>query len=140
MTRRSRKDLAAELAIIAALDRQGCVARWREVFGMDPPRYLSAGFIAKALAYELQCRVQGGLPPKVKKALKSAAGGKGDAAPVTLSPGTHLVREWNGRTWRVEVRDDGLHCNGRRYRSLSAIAREITGARWSGPRFFGVAG
>ncbi|MEX1147719.1 MAG: DUF2924 domain-containing protein [Sphingomonadales bacterium] len=137
MTRRPRKDLA-DLAALAALDRAGCVARWREVFGMDPPRYLSSVFIAKALAYELQCRMQGGLSPKVRRTLKAMASAKGEAAPVNLSPGTHLVQEWNGRTWRVEVQDDGFHCNGRCYRSLSAIAREITGARWSGPRFFGV--
>ena len=140
MTRRDEKDLSADLAALAALDRSGCVARWREAFGMDPPRYLSTVFMARALAYEMQCRVQGGLPSKVKKVLKAAIGGKVGNGPAYLSPGTHLVREWNGRAWRVEMRDDGFHCNGRRYRSLSAIAREITGARWSGPRFFRVAG
>jgi hypothetical protein len=55
-----------------------------------------------------------------------------------LRPGTHLVREWNGRTYQIEVLDDGFQMDGKRYRSLSAIARKITGAHWSGPRFFGL--
>ncbi len=55
-----------------------------------------------------------------------------------LAPGTQLVREWNGRTWQVEVVRDGFVCKGKRYRSLSAIAKMITDAHWSGPRFFGL--
>ena len=58
--------------------------------------------------------------------------------PSRLQPGTRLVREWNGRTHVVEVVDKGFIWEGDRHRSLSAIARAITGARWSGPRFFGV--
>ncbi len=58
--------------------------------------------------------------------------------PPALSPGVQLVREWNGRTWHVEVLEDGFTCKGKTYRSLSAIARMITGTRWSGPRFFGL--
>lgn len=53
-------------------------------------------------------------------------------------PGTRLVREWNGRNHTVEVLEQGFLCDGQRYRSLSAVARAITGARWSGPRFFGL--
>ncbi len=59
---------------------------------------------------------------------------------MTLHPGTRLIREWNGVTHRVEVEEQGLLWRGTRYSSLSAVARAITGARWSGPRFFGVAG
>lgn len=55
-----------------------------------------------------------------------------------LRPGTHLVREWNGRTYQVDVVEYGYRLDGKEYRSLSAIARKITGAHWSGPRFFGV--
>ena len=58
--------------------------------------------------------------------------------PLILSPGVQLVREWNGRTWQVEVLEEGFACKGKTYRSLSAIARMITGTRWSGPRFFGL--
>ena len=56
----------------------------------------------------------------------------------SLRPGMRLMREWNGRTQVVDVRENGLLWNGKSYSSLSAIAREITGARWSGPRFFGL--
>lgn len=56
----------------------------------------------------------------------------------TLSAGHHLVREWNGRTYQVEVLDKGFRMDGKTHRSLSAIARKITGAEWSGPRFFGL--
>ncbi len=55
-----------------------------------------------------------------------------------LSEGTHLVREWNGRTYQVEVTKSGYVMDGKTYRSLTAIARRITGANWSGPRFFGL--
>ncbi|MCK0096696.1 DUF2924 domain-containing protein [Yoonia sp. F2084L] len=55
-----------------------------------------------------------------------------------LTPGTQLVREWNGRIYRVLVTDDGFEMDGQTYRSLSAIAKRITGAGWSGPRFFGL--
>ncbi|WRH77253.1 MAG: DUF2924 domain-containing protein [Sphingobium sp.] len=59
---------------------------------------------------------------------------------VTLATGTRLVREWNGRTISVDVVGDGFVWNDVRYRSLSEIARTVTGTRWSGPRFFGIAG
>ena len=55
-----------------------------------------------------------------------------------VSPGAHLVREWNGRTYQVEVVESGYVMDGKTWRSLSAIAKHITGAHWSGPRFFGV--
>ncbi|WP_340160752.1 DUF2924 domain-containing protein [uncultured Hoeflea sp.] len=101
-----------------------------------------------ALAYEAQIKAHGGHSSVVRKALKAAlktaqrsseAGGRSKAAlQSTLRPGTHLVREWSGRTYQIEVLDDGFQMDGKRYRSLSAIARKITGAHWSGPRFFGL--
>ena len=60
------------------------------------------------------------------------------APPISLKPGTRLVREWRGVTHTVLVHADGFEWNGKRYRSLTVIAREITGAHWSGPRFFGL--
>ena len=62
---------------------------------------------------------------------------RGGAAPA-LAPGSRLIREWRGRTHTVDVLDSGFRCDGKQYRSLSEIARAITGARWSGPRFFGL--
>ena len=100
------------------------------------------------LAYEAQVEAHGDHAPFVRKRLrdvlnanrkrgKGAGGGKPPAAAL-LAPGTHLVREWNARTYQVAVEEDGFRMDGRHYRSLSAIARKITGAHWSGLRFFGV--
>ena len=122
------------------LDRAGCLDLWKTWFGCEAPRYLSAVFMRKALAHEDQCRVLGGLSAADVRALRSIAGGKRSVvrgAPV-LSAGAHLVREWNGRTYQVEVTKSGYLMDGKSYRSLTAIARRITGANWSGPRFFGL--
>jgi hypothetical protein len=58
--------------------------------------------------------------------------------PISLKPGTRLVREWRGATHSVLIHADGVEWNGKRYSSLTIVAREITGAHWSGPRFFGL--
>jgi hypothetical protein len=132
--------IAQELARLAVLDRAGCLDLWKTLFDCEAPRYLSAVFMRKALAHEAQCRMLGGLAAADICALRSIAGGKRSAvrsAPV-LSAGTHLVREWNGRTYQVEVSRSGYVMDGKSFTSLTAIARRITGANWSGPRFFGL--
>ncbi len=128
------------LANIEGLDRAGCIAEWENVIGEDVPKHLSVSFMRKALAYEHQCKQYGGLSSSAKRALSAVASGKPieDATRPSTKPGTHLVREWNGRTYQVEVLSDGFLLDGRKYRSLSAIAKRITGAHWSGPRFFGL--
>ncbi len=122
------------------LGREGLKAAWEEAFGSPPPPYLSVGFMRKALAYDRQCRAQGGLPASLRKRLAAVARGdaRGAAAAPAVGAGAHLVREWNGRTYRVEVLADGYRMDGRSYCSLSAVARRITGTAWSGPRFFGL--
>jgi hypothetical protein len=91
----------------------------------------------KAIAYEIQAKAFGGLPVRTKRALKAAVKADGKPAPPPLpGRGTRLVREWHGRLHEVEVLDDSYLYRGERHRSLSAIARAITGTRWSGPRFF----
>ena len=78
----------------------------------------------------------GGLSVKTEKRLNKIASGK---IPLSQAkPGSHLVREWNGRTYQVEVVEGAYVMDGKTWRSLSAIARHITGAHWSGPRFFGI--
>ena len=132
--------VAQEQARLAVLDRAGCLDLWKTWFGCEAPRYLSAVFMRKALAHEVQCRLLGGLPAADIRALRSVASGKRSvvrSAPV-LSAGVHLVREWNGRTYQVEVTKSGYVMDGKSYRSLTAIAKRITGANWSGPRFFGL--
>lgn len=122
------------------VDRPALLKLWRQIFGTEAPRNASAGFLTRALGHTLQLREAGDVPPRVLMALRAIAAGKvppaGSAA--ALRPGVCLMREWNGRTYRVEVVADGFRLDGRTYRSLPAIARHITGAQWSGPRFFGI--
>lgn len=135
-------------AAFDTLTREACIDQWRRTIGGQPLKYVSVQFMRSALAYEAQVKAHGGHSTAVRKALKAASkqdqkpGGKaGKGTPPSqsvLRPGTHLVREWNGRTYQVEVLDGGFQLDGKRYRSLSAIARKITGAHWSGPRFFGL--
>jgi len=137
----SRKaDLPDDLREIALLGRPGCVVRWKTVFGSAPPPYLSVRFMPRVLIHDLQCRVLGGYSGKATRALKSfVTGGAGNTCETgEANPGSVLLREWNGRTYRVEVMAEGYVLGGRTYRSLSGVARQITGANWSGPRFFGL--
>ncbi|SDL83713.1 DUF2924 domain-containing protein [Aliiruegeria lutimaris] len=133
-------DLPELIREIEAFDRAGCLVRWEASFGGPPPKYLSIRFLQRVLIHDLQCRVLGWYSVPVRRVLKSAmpnGAGQGKASPAP-SPGAHLVREWNGRTYRVEVTASGYVLDGQSYRSLSAVARRITGANWSGPRFFGL--
>ena len=114
---------------------------WEEAFGSPPPPYLSVAFMRRAVAYEGQCRRHGGLPPATQRVLNQIAEGKSvaDSTRRIARHGAHFVREWNGRTYQVEVLKDGFRMDGRIWPSLSAIAKHITGTTWSGPRFFGLA-
>jgi len=114
------------------------VAAWSEVFGTPVPKRLSRPFLRRFLAFEVQARQHGGLPKGFAEKLCKATSGNGHARSPALKPGGRLIREWNGMTHVVDVLDEGFLWNGQRYASLSAIARAITGARWSGPRFFGL--
>ena len=136
MTALQNKELSIRISQIEALDRAACLERWREAFGRPPPKYLSPQFMKQVLIWETQNRALGGVSVKTTRRLKQIAAGK--TLPSTAKPGSHLVREWNGRTYQVEVVEGGYVMDGKTWRSLSAIAKHITGAHWSGPRFFGV--
>lgn len=125
---------------LAELDRQQLIARWQAIIGGAPPPHLSMPLMRHVLAFEMQAKTQGDLSRSLRKKIEQCAGDereppRGKPAP-GLKPGARLVREWNGVAHRVDVTTDGYVWNGVTYRSLSAIARAITGARWSGPRFF----
>ena len=94
----------------------------------------------KAICYEEQCKALGGLSASTRRALRQIAKGEAISAatPTKLSTGAHLVREWNGRTYQVQVVEGGFELDGKTWKSLLAIAKHITGATWSGPRFFGL--
>ena len=138
--------LEREIGTLADLPRADLVERWKVLYRPDPPRGISTRLMVRAIAYEMQARQYGGLKSALVRRLGKIAGGKSDGgtncAPraLALDPGARLVREWNGVTHTVDVTDDGFEWQSRQYGSLSEIAREITGARWSGPRFFGLNG
>ena len=128
--------LESLISDISAFDRAECLDRWREVFGRPPPKRLSPQFMKRVLIWETQNETLDGVSLKTIRRLNQIASGK--SHPAATKPGSHLIREWNGRTYQVEVVEGGYVMDGKTWRSLSAIARHITGARWSGPRFFGV--
>ncbi len=124
-------------------------AKWRRVLKQAPPSHIRKQLLVPLLAYKLQEQAFGGLKPEVKRRLRELAAGlhrdsKKTAAqrrdPLRIKPGTRLIRQWEGKTYHVTVGEAGFEYNGERYKSLSAIARLITGTRWSGPLFFGLKG
>lgn len=139
MTAEKDKAVADEIAALETLDREALVGRWRAAVDHAPPPRLSRPLMVKALAYEIQVKAYGGLSYRTARVLKAAARPTGGDTSSTRPPavGARLVREWNGVLHEVEVLADGYLWRGERHRSLSAIARAITGTKWSGPRFFG---
>jgi hypothetical protein len=117
---------------------------WHELFGRPPHPRLRRQLMIRVLAYRLQEKAFGGLKPSTAKRLEIIAeelmSGKKPAidSALRLKAGTHIVREWQDRLHEVAVLDAGFEYSGHRYRSLSEIARKITGTRWSGPAFFGL--
>lgn len=130
-------DVEQEVAALGDLPRKDLAERWFAEFGAPPAVDVSSALMRKALAWEIQAKAFGGHSTKTLRTLKAVAAGK--AAPKTASVGTRLVREWNGATYEVEVLENGYRWRGETWTSLSAIANAITGAKWSGPRFFGLA-
>jgi len=136
--------LEGEIAGLQELAIHDLRIAWRRVHGEEPPARLTRDLMARAIAYRMQERARGGLAPATRRrvsALVREIDTKGAAAldpGVPLRPGTRLVREWGGATHTVVVVEDGFEYAGERYPSLTQIATRITGAHWSGPRFFRV--
>jgi hypothetical protein len=122
------------------LNRTELIEQWRSLYGCPPPKYLPLRLIQSAMAWEEQARVMGGVPVKTLRTLRNASGPEQVETITTLNAGAVLVREWNGRSYQVSVLEHGFRMDGKDYTSLSAIAKKITGAKWSGPRFFGLNG
>ena len=120
--------LQEQLDRLAAMTPADLREEWRRVYRADPPR-LSPDLLRHGIAYRLQEKALGGLPGVVSRQLKRLAT---SALPSTqLKPGTQLVRTWNGRTVSVRVTEGGYEFGDQTFRSLSAIAREVTGVAWS---------
>ena len=134
-----------DLIELAGLSREELAERWRKRLGHVPPKGCGRTLLELAEAYAMQAMAFGALKPSLRRMLEGEVqcSRKSQSLRRTmkaslLTSGTRLVREWNGKTYHVDVVDNGFVWNGARHQSLSAIAREITGARWSGPRFFGL--
>lgn len=134
------ESLIRELAVIAHMDREALLRTWQKLYRTTPPAKMSRQLLRRAIAYRLQEQALGGLRPSTRRLLMAAVkqGGEIKPATPTLSPGTRLIREWQGNTHEVLVLEQGFMFRGKQYGSLSEVAGAITGAHWSGPKFFGL--
>lgn len=157
--------LERKVAAIGDLPREKLAALWLKAYGCPPPKGITRASLERSAAWHLQAKRLGGLSAharrivrqhvKQKEAKRGVADGH-DAAVGRRSghtaaraavvpaikppplPGTRLMREWNGRMHVVDITEDGILFDGKLYRSLTAVTKRITGAHWSGPRFFGL--
>ena len=141
-------ELRKGVANLATVDLAGLRLQWRNVFGGAAPLHLPKPLLARILAYRLQADALGDLSDTVRRTLEGTrssglggqAGGDGSSYRRRIKPGSILVREWNGHLQRVTALEESFAWEGKTYRSLSMVARAITGGHWNGPRFFGLAG
>ena len=133
----ARLSLGAQLDALEVMSTVELKAQWRRVYSCPPPH--TRGLLLLALAFELQCKATGKMSASTRDVLRSAEYGPSRSKPVPT--GARLMRSWNGQTYVVETAEDGtIRWNNREWRSLSEVARAITGTRWSGPAFFGLRG
>ena len=135
--------LADTLNGLTALPPAALRAEWRRLYRAPAPG-LSSDLLARGIAWRIQEKQHGGLPPAVERELVRLASqtlsDPSPPAPTNLRPGTRLVRSWNDETYSVLVTDKGYRMGDQTFGSLSSIARTITGTKWLGPRFFGLKG
>ena len=133
----ARLSLEVQLDALEAMPMAELKAQWRRVYTCPPPH--TRGLLLLALAYALQCKAMGKMPASTRDVLRGAEHSASRSLPVPT--GARLMRSWNGQIYVVETTEDGtIRWNNREWRSLSEVARAITGTRWSGPAFFGLRG
>jgi hypothetical protein len=146
MTRSRHQQRHAALAVsdLPGMSRQALVDAWVEVLGHPPIRGISRELLVAMIAWHLQAKQHVGLPPALQRKLDRLAAALDRGQPIRspsahrLRPGTSLEREWQGQWHVVSVTEAGFAYRDEAYRSLSQIARLITGTRWNGPAFFGL--
>jgi hypothetical protein len=137
-------ELHAKLAMLAQMDAERLRSEWRRWYRALPPSRLGRELLLLGVAWKIQEQLHGGLGAGTTRRLAELAATMSDGGDlvrsraVRLRQGAKLVREWQGGMITVLVLEDGFEWQGKRWRSLSMIARAITGTRWSGPRFFGI--
>jgi len=136
--------LAEAISMLETLSKDDLRDHWHRYYGNPAPKRLGTDLLLRAVAYAVQAEARGGLKPALRRKLKRLArdltqnGGSVANARLGYKPGTRLVRVWQGETHEVTILEEDFAWRGRRFDSLSRIAREITGTRWSGPAFFGL--
>ena len=141
---RNAEAVAAKLQAIERMDYATLREEWRRLYRAWAPKRVSRNLLMLGVAWKIQEQAYGGLSAMAKRRLTEPAKALDRGGDVTrdrvarLRPGATLVREWRGKSHKVIVLEEGFEWNGTRWRSLSVIAREITGGHWSGPRFFGL--
>jgi hypothetical protein len=139
--------LLKQIAGLPKLSHAELKALWREYFGVEPPAY-RRGFLIRGIAHRIQALTYRPLAPAYQARLDAmiegtekpngSRSGRRSRHDIHLLEGTRLLREWRGVTHEVTVIAGGYEHQGKRYRSLSAVARAIAGTQWSGPLFFGL--
>lgn len=156
---RAKLNIETEVAALGDLSREELTARWEKIYRCAPPKGVRRELLIRAAAWHLQAKRLGGFSTETRRMLRSAIDRvekefcDRDKQPSVVaddikvataskrkqvSPGARLVRDWNGKTHIVDVVEAGFVFEAKVYPSLSSIARKITGAHWSGPRFFGL--
>lgn len=154
-------DVVNEVAALGDLSRSDLAGLWQKAHGHLPPKGVKADLLMRSASWNLQAKRLGGISAETRRLLRAAISQVEDKSSAChhagsiagdisqslasalpkrskLTPGTQLLRDWNGTTHVVDVIDEGFVFQAKLYTSLTAIARKITGARWSGPRFFGL--
>lgn len=143
MAKAGTRAIVRELNRIRSLGLEELRVEWRRLYHSEPPK-ISRDLLVLALGYRVQELEHGGLGKSTRRKLQTIAktlrttGRVGSTPSLSLKPGARLVREWHGRAHTVTVTEDGFQYAGTSYPSLTTIAKKITGAHWSGPRFFGL--
>ncbi len=143
MTAQQGNSVESTLTELISMDSASLALRWQAVFGCPAPRKSRSSLLRSALAWHCQMAGQADLVGAgqggVERAIRGLRRKAATAAPIaSVAPGTRLLREWQGQTHHVTVLAQGFEYKGQTYRSLTAIARQITGTAWSGPLFFGL--
>jgi hypothetical protein len=138
-----KRAIERELDRVRSLGLEELRLEWRQLFHSDPPK-ISRDLLVLGVGYRLQEIEHGGLGKATHRKIQTMAkalrktGRVGPTASLSLKPGARLIREWHGHTHTITITEDGFEYAGTSYTSLSQIAKKITGAHWSGPRFFGL--
>ena len=142
-----RYSMLKNIEKLKELSKEELLIKWFDIFQMPAPDHLSKPYLIKNIAWQLEC---GGLPANVQRQIDNLVGKYAKTKSVStndikklqrfeVTAGTRFIREFKGKKHEVTALDKGFNYNGKTYKSLSAIANEITGTRWNGKKFFGVA-